>query len=650
MSNNIVEENPVQQKSNAPQGQGAGGGQDKVRKQARQLAYDVRYKVKQGFKDGQKSDPASLKSAYISQLGRSPAPGPVKQLAKTMLVGEAYDFVDVKENATKNISNILGKVFTKTTQIDDVNGNPAYEITDVVQEDSAVRKYKVRVTDKKSGKSYTRMADRAKISELRKNPNIASVEMTGYGTPYEGEKKKGSQTAAVKSGKGLAKKDFDGDGKVESPTAEYKGSKDKAIKKALHKEEFIDEVNTEDDNPQANTKRIDVMKGKNKVKVMPNMGEQNELAPKGKDAPAKPEPDSKEKRVALMKRMILQKKMQAVRSGAGADIVAHNELEGEVIVDEGALVKTAQGIEKVGRVVKKGVKAFNKADAAVTKATVNRVIKPAAKAAGKVAKKGLKVAGKVALGTAKAAGRATVGGIKGAVKGALNKESYDKEPPIRDQDDQQIANVTFDGGGPDGGATIQGSGDPREIPTFVALIKNKMRARGILVNHNELEGEQLDELNKGERVKAGQGKRAAKKGDWSKQKASTGRRNMNRFETGTVKRTHSSGGRNPSYKKVTLGNPKPGYGKKDDHYNKNKIVTHKLSAHGTSSATEKGPQKHHSSGIEHHDSAQAQRRHEHKKRRGVKTKGTVAADIKKSMKETVSVTDTINQILESNSK
>ena len=108
MSNNIVEENPAQQKSNAPQGQGATGGQDKVRKQARQLAYDVRYKVKQGFKDGQKTDPASLKSAYISQLGRSPAPGPVKQLAKKMLVGESYDFVDVKENATKNISNIFG--------------------------------------------------------------------------------------------------------------------------------------------------------------------------------------------------------------------------------------------------------------------------------------------------------------------------------------------------------------------------------------------------------------------------------------------------------------------------------------------------------------------------------------------------------------
>ena len=90
MSNNIVEEeNP-----NQPQASG-GGAQDKVRKQARQLAYDVRYKVKGQFKDGQKADPASLKRAYMSQLGKSPATGPVRQLAKKMLVGESYDFIAV---------------------------------------------------------------------------------------------------------------------------------------------------------------------------------------------------------------------------------------------------------------------------------------------------------------------------------------------------------------------------------------------------------------------------------------------------------------------------------------------------------------------------------------------------------------------------
>ena len=42
--------------------------------------------------------------------------------------------------------------------------------------------------------------------------------------------------APNKKGKKKAKKDFDGDGKLESPEGEYKGSKDKAIKKAMKNE------------------------------------------------------------------------------------------------------------------------------------------------------------------------------------------------------------------------------------------------------------------------------------------------------------------------------------------------------------------------------------------------------------------------------
>ena len=268
MSNNIVEENPAQQSDapSGPQGQGAGGGQDKIRKQARQLAYDVRYKVKQSFKDGQKTDPASLKRAFVTQLGKSPAPGPVKLLAKKMLIGEEYDFVDISETVENVVSNTVKKIFAKTIVIDDVDGNPAFEVTDLVQEDSTERKYKIRVTDKKTGKSYVRMANRPKISELRSNPNISSVEMTGYGTPYEGEKKKGSSTAAVKSGKGLAKKDYDGDGKLESPTAEYKGSKDKAIKKAVAKEEVevVDEKISASGYARAKKYREDQAREKNR--------------------------------------------------------------------------------------------------------------------------------------------------------------------------------------------------------------------------------------------------------------------------------------------------------------------------------------------------------------------------------------------------
>ena len=128
MSKIISEENP-----NAPQP--SGGADEKIRKQARQLAYDVRYKVKQGFKDGQKSDPASLKRAYMSQLGKSPATGPVRLLAKKMLVGESYDFVDITETANNAVADAIKKVFVKTIELDDADGNPAYEITDLVEGD-----------------------------------------------------------------------------------------------------------------------------------------------------------------------------------------------------------------------------------------------------------------------------------------------------------------------------------------------------------------------------------------------------------------------------------------------------------------------------------------------------------------------------------
>jgi len=284
MSNSISEENTQQ----------PGGAVDKVRKAARQLAYDVRYKVKGQFKDGQKSDAASLKRAYMQQLGKSPAPGPVKAMARKMLIGEAYDLVDVSDTVNESVVNALLKVFTKTTQLEDADGNPSYEITDVVQEEMKEKKYKVRVTDKSTGKTYVRMADREKISQLRADPRISSVEMTGYGDSYD------------------------------KPVG-----KEKEEKKETAKEEFIHEVNVEDDNPDANTKKIDVMKGKNKIIINPTQSE--EMKP-GEDTSAeKTKESSADKRIRMVKRKILQSKMQAVRQGAGADIVAHTELEGEQI-------------------------------------------------------------------------------------------------------------------------------------------------------------------------------------------------------------------------------------------------------------------------------------------------------------------------------
>ena len=253
MSNNVFEE--------APQQQGGGGATDKVRKAARQLAYDVRYKVKQGFKEGQKTDPASLKRAYMQQLGKSPAPGPVKLLAKKMLIGEAYDMFDISENLKSTTSGIFGRVF--------VEGGGQKEEVEVVEE-AADTKFTIRVKDKKTGREYYRKADRAKISELRANPNISSVEITGR-RAEDTYDKTGQKTAKVKAGKGLdpvGKEDSDinNDGKVDK-TDSYLKNRRKTIGKAIAKEEVIYEKEENGD------KKLDVMKGKNKVKINPNLGE-----------------------------------------------------------------------------------------------------------------------------------------------------------------------------------------------------------------------------------------------------------------------------------------------------------------------------------------------------------------------------------------
>ena len=63
---------------------GGGGGKEKIEKQARQLAYDTRYKVRQTMsqQSGGKADPAAVRKAYIGQLAKSPAPPQVKTRAQ----------------------------------------------------------------------------------------------------------------------------------------------------------------------------------------------------------------------------------------------------------------------------------------------------------------------------------------------------------------------------------------------------------------------------------------------------------------------------------------------------------------------------------------------------------------------------------------
>ena len=145
-----------------------GGAKEKVEKQARQLAYDTRYKVRQALKakSGGKADPVAVKKAYGAQLAKSPAPPAVKTRAKQMLMGE--DYVDVSKLVADTTASAMFKVFVEHHKKDaDGNVIPHEDEEEITEEESKEKTYKVRVTDKESGNSYVRKATRAKIAELR---------------------------------------------------------------------------------------------------------------------------------------------------------------------------------------------------------------------------------------------------------------------------------------------------------------------------------------------------------------------------------------------------------------------------------------------------------------------------------------------------
>jgi hypothetical protein len=213
MNTNIFEELPTPAKKAAPEQGGssqkdaadapAGGAdqQEKMQKRVKQAVYDIRYRARR--------EEIPLDQAYNQYMSNTSMTGPEKAAVKQKL-GESYE---IDELASSNVASALYKVFVEGVQISNISEdeylNQLMEMED--------KKYKVRVVDKNTGRSYVRYATREKINQLRSNPNIKSVEMTEYGDPYEGERRGGKQTAKTTSGKGLdpvgkEDKDIDNDG------------------------------------------------------------------------------------------------------------------------------------------------------------------------------------------------------------------------------------------------------------------------------------------------------------------------------------------------------------------------------------------------------------------------------------------------------
>ena len=265
---------------------------------AKQAVYDIRYKARR--------EDISLRQAYSEYMQNSSMAGQERNMVKAKLFGKegggmrAEDFNPILKNAASdNVAKALFKVFVEGTEQE----QELISISYLEEFDNPEhRKYKVRVTDKNTKKSYVRYATREKINQLRANPNIESVEMTEYGEPYEGEKKKGEQTARVAAGRGLdpvgkEDGDVDNDGdkdKSDKYLMKRRGAIGNAI--ATRKEEFIHEAGAKKKSKKKRSDKLDVMPPgqTNTVNMSPTQG--------GND------------RVGLM---------------------AHNQLEGELIAENG---------------------------------------------------------------------------------------------------------------------------------------------------------------------------------------------------------------------------------------------------------------------------------------------------------------------------
>ena len=241
MSKNIVEELPARKHAPvaAPEAKkeggkpeakkGGGSVEEGSEKKIRQAVYDIRYRARR--------EDIDLKAAFAQYMSNSNLSQAERTAVRAKLFGKEGGGVKEQfttgadEWATDNVANALYKVFVENEE------NKEIELAYLQQlEEQEGGKYKIRVKDK-NGKSYVRYADRAKITQLRSNPNIESVEMTDHGEPYEGERKKGSDTAKAKGGGkldpvGKEDADVDNDGDVDK-SDKYLLKRRKAIGNAI---------------------------------------------------------------------------------------------------------------------------------------------------------------------------------------------------------------------------------------------------------------------------------------------------------------------------------------------------------------------------------------------------------------------------------
>jgi hypothetical protein len=152
------------------------GDVDSFEKKVRQFIYDVRHLVRKNN--------IPVERAFQIRSSKTNYGASVIKTAKEKL--------GIKSGTTAPVSEeVLGE--------DDGKGEKLFSI----------------VINYKNGTTYRKRTSRSEIQRLRSNPNVSSVEMTRYGVD------------------GIAKKDYDGDGKIESGSKEHAGAVHNAIQRKI---------------------------------------------------------------------------------------------------------------------------------------------------------------------------------------------------------------------------------------------------------------------------------------------------------------------------------------------------------------------------------------------------------------------------------
>ena len=152
--------------------------------------------------------------------------GGQKSSKKKMQVAH-YD-ATMNDGATSAVAKAMFQVFVEKNIKEEV----------IQEDETSEKKYKVRVIDEKSGRSYVRYADRQKITELRAKG--LKVEMTEHGDPYEGKKERKGGLDPVAKNPAKRDGDVNNDGKKDK-TDSYIYNRRDAINKAIEKKKGMSE-------------------------------------------------------------------------------------------------------------------------------------------------------------------------------------------------------------------------------------------------------------------------------------------------------------------------------------------------------------------------------------------------------------------------